>query len=154
MMMPLKKLFPIPIPKDSFKGFTLMEIIIVVITLGVITSLAFSNYRTIMEREYCRNAQMNLLAIDSAAKIYKIKNNTYGPFLNNLTAINTTLNLSISDDKFTYQFSGGAVNYTSWARRIPGPAAYTCSLDSSLPFSSVNPTIAPAFCTNVISPPP
>ena len=131
------------------RGFTLMEIIIVVITLGVIASLALSNYNTVMEQSYCNTAQRNLIAIRLAAEIYHTRTGTFEITGTTLTDINRDLNLNIIDSKFIYTYTVTSPNL-SFATRTGGPT-YTLTLYID-PVSSTNPSINPAFCTRVVTP--
>lgn len=56
----IPKLYPQYPKKHSKTGFTLVEIIIVVITLGVIVSLALSNYTTVVRRSECSAVKQEL----------------------------------------------------------------------------------------------
>ena len=148
------KVFGIGTKKRSPRGFTLMEIIIVVITLGVIASLALSSYNKVVEQNYCRSAQMNLIAIHNAVQIYYLKNQTYNTRSGfDLTAINTDLNLSIVDSQFTYTVSADPNYFKSVRATRNSATAYTCSVDSTLALSgnNVNPTCDNAtFCSSVL----
>lgn len=139
---------------SSQHGFTLMEIMIVAITLGVIASLALSNYNKVMEQNYCRNAQMNLIAIHNAIQIFYLKNRTYHSSGSDLTAINTDLNLNINDPYFTYSVVGVDPNNYSLttSTRKNGPT-YSCTVSSttSLQGVNVNPTCTSTnFCPSVL----
>ncbi len=149
-MKSLKNIFCFITGKLFRRGFTLLEILIAVITLGVVASLALSNYRTIMEQSYCNTAQRNLIAIRLAAEIHLTKTGTWGISGTTLTDINRDLSLNITDPKFIYTYSVSTPNL-SFATRTGGPV-YTLTLNIN-PVSSTNPSINPAFCTNVIPPP-
>lgn len=60
------------------KGFTLIEIMIVVIVMGVIAGLALVRYNNIIRRAECRSAQQHLIKLHSLAQIDMIKG-TYTP---------------------------------------------------------------------------
>ncbi len=142
--------------KNFHRGFTLMEIIIVVIVLGVIASLALSNYKTIVEQNHCRNAQMNLLLMHSAGVIYISK---YGPppappgFGANLAALQSSLKISIpADPNFDYQDNNilGFANLR--ATRKNGPS-YNCEVSFASKLSTTNPLCTDlSYCQPVISP--
>lgn len=151
-MKSLKNIFCFITGKLFRRGFTLLEILIAVITLGVVASLALSNYRTIMEQSYCNTAQRNLIAIRLAAEIHLTKTGTWNISGTTLTNINNDLRLNINDPKFIYTYESPpfSPNLAS-ATRTGGPT-YTLWVDVN-PVSSTNPSINPAFCTNVIPPP-
>ena len=59
------------------QGFTLMEIIVVIIIIGLCLAFAFPNFTTPNEQSYALNAQNNLLAIYSAQQNYYNNNGSY-----------------------------------------------------------------------------
>ena len=102
-----------------------MELIIVVITLGVIASLALSNYNNIVEQSYCHNAQMNLMAIYNASKIRGIKDPSTDITSANTATVNANLRLNINDANFNYTYNGAPNGFMSFAIRTDGPS-YSC----------------------------
>ena len=116
--------------KPKPQGFTIMELMIVVVILGVISALAFPVYTNMMETQYCKTAKMNLVAINTAAKIYKIKHGTYvlPSGGTDLSAINNDLHLNIDDPKFTYTYTNSSVTtFFAFAERTGGPT-YSCNI--------------------------
>jgi prepilin-type N-terminal cleavage/methylation domain-containing protein len=141
------------------KGFTLIEIMVVVITLGVIMSLALTSYKKVLEQNYCRNAQQNMVLIYNAVQVFKIKKNPASfPASPNLAAINAALGISIPDDpKFTYDMPAGS-NLGPWdisVNRVDG--SYTCYMqfwEVISPLSSTNPACTAGMelaCPSIIS---
>lgn len=116
-------------------GFTLMEIIVVVIIIGILATLALPAYTPIRERTLAREAQANLRLIAAAERIYLMEGASYYPFtwgtnVSNLTWINNNLSLFITSGNWDYEirapiFGGG---FTAFAYRKPGWGAYsTCT---------------------------
>lgn len=126
-----------------------MELIIVVITLGVITSLALSNYNNIMEQSYCRNAQMNLIAISHATAIRATKDPQTDITTFNTAATNTNLKLAINDPRFIYTFEGLPIDYVARATRTGGPN-YACRINN-VPSTSLS-CFGSSFCPTVLNP--
>ncbi len=60
--------------KDAAQGFTLMEIITVLVVIGIITAIAIPNFIKAYERSLSRKARLDLIAIHSAMEIYRAKN--------------------------------------------------------------------------------
>ncbi len=58
-------------------AFTLIEIMIVVITLGALLSLALVSYQKIYKKSLEENMGRALMFLDSANKIYKVKHGHY-----------------------------------------------------------------------------
>jgi prepilin-type N-terminal cleavage/methylation domain-containing protein len=128
----------------DFYGFTLMEIVIASIILGVITAMALPSYRRLAEQERCYNSQMNLITIHQASQIFRIKNKSIAPTGTDLAAINDNFNINISDPNFTYRLSGdwnnpGASQVLA-VRNPPGPS-YTTSVLLLQNLNAGNPTI-------------
>jgi len=97
MITPMKK------NKDSVMGFTIMELMVVVIIIGVIAAFAIPNFQGRMERNIERRAIVNLLAMSGAVRIYLVKNRVaaIGTW-NNIGEINTALGLNITDTGMDY----------------------------------------------------
>jgi len=67
-------------------GFTLIEVMVVVLVIGVLTAFAVPSYRRAMEQSRADMAAANLRGIWAAQRIYWIDYHTY---TNNLTLLNT-----------------------------------------------------------------
>ncbi len=98
------------------QGFTLMEIIVVLIIIGIVAAATFPSFNTPSEQARAENARNNLLAIYSAQQNYYNNNNAYcastantaspactslspiGACGDSLAAINCNLSLNIQDD--------------------------------------------------------
>ncbi|MCC6758397.1 MAG: type II secretion system protein [Candidatus Omnitrophica bacterium] len=109
------------------KGFTLIEIMVVVIILGVIASLALSNYHNIGEQNRCRAAQMNLLRIYNASKVREVKDTTH-IHVTGAEDINLVLKIKIDDPNFIYTYRYyDSLSWLASATRVNGPP-YGCML--------------------------
>ncbi len=88
------------------KGFTILELIVVVIIISILATVALPNYSRTIERAHCNNALMQLRSIHAANAIYFAQEQFYWPlggFINqNKDAINTGLGLHIIEDGVTY----------------------------------------------------
>ena len=141
-----------PHPQANSKGFTLIEVMTVCVVLGVIATLGLSRYNSTLEANYCRNAQMNLLAINSASKIYFSQYKSYIiPSGTDLTAMNHDLALNINDPQFQYSSWRSPTTYGVLAQRVSSPN-YTCTISQDA-LSSSNPScIGYSACPSVIGP--
>ena len=102
------------------KGFTLIEIIVVTIIIGILAVVAVPTYYTFMQQGASKAAQNNLVTIYNGQKTYYLSSATGGtyynsPSANDLAGINTALGLNINDNNFQYTCTTAA-----------GPS-YTCT---------------------------
>lgn len=81
------------------KAFTLMELVIVVITISVIAVFAIPNFKKAVDRRYESSIVLDLTAINAAQEIYKSRYGAYYTFSNpsgqGKSSINAKLNLNI-----------------------------------------------------------
>ena len=113
------------------KSFTLTELIVVVIIIGIIASFAIPNYGRTIERAHWRDAETNLLAIHAADRIYFSENGQYWPhgLPGALADINHDLRLSIIPNGMTYSCTNVTpTDYTCTATRNPPAASFTITV--------------------------
>lgn len=108
-------------------GFTLIELITVVIIIAILASLAVPNYIKTVERAKDKEAIVNLKLIMAAEKIYKMGNGNYYPPGNTQTsdinAINLGLGLDLNVSTWNYlimTYSPGGVHMEA-DRQIGSP---------------------------------
>ena len=81
------------------RGFTLIEIVLVVVLVGVLAAFAISNYVAIKEKTLNRQAKAILLLIRAAEKNYRMEYNNYYPYPaateTTMSVINRDLKLSL-----------------------------------------------------------
>ncbi len=101
------------------RSFTLMELIIVVVIIGVIAGFAVPNFTKTMRKSSERNAVVNLIAEQGASRIYKAKRGVYwntGGVVKNLADINSTLGIAIVPNNIIYTYSSSdGVNFSAEA---------------------------------------
>lgn len=81
-------------------GFTLIELIVVVIIIGILVSFALPQFGVTKERTLDREAKANLALMRAAERIYRMEIGYYYPntgSVSNVGSINTDLRLSLPD---------------------------------------------------------
>jgi len=103
-------------------GFTLLELVIVIIIIGILATLGITQYGVMKEKILAKEAITNLKLIAAAQKTYRLEKNSYYPSTgsqSNITAINSNLSLQLNEDNWVYNITGGA-NFTAYANRKSG----------------------------------
>lgn len=108
------------------KGFTLLELLIVVIVIAVLASFAVPQYLTAVERAKRAKAQNALGLIAQAEKMYRAEQDTYVNFANGRA--NATLGSYVelneidTDISWNYTVTGSSASaFTITAIRTGGP---------------------------------
>ena len=119
-------------------AFTIMEIMVVVIILGVIAGFAIPNFSKSIERTHMTDAINQLQAIHSADQIYFARTRAYWPAtaVNDVTAINTALSTNIIENGMAYNCSGDGTSFTCTATRTGSTFVVTVT---EAPLSDTNP---------------
>ena len=111
------------------KSFTLVELFVVMIIVGILVALALPNYNTMKEKSLDREANSSLALIQAAEKIYKMESGSYYPSsgsTNDITNINTNLKLSLTTGSWSYNVDSDAQLITA-TRQAPGGRSLTLS---------------------------
>ena len=130
------------------KGFTFLEILVVIIIIGILATFGISQYVPARERAFSREATANLRLIRAAERIYHMETDGYCtdtsvPACNNVGAINTNLKLSLTPTNWAYAITGGAAIFTATADRVGAGGYLNCQWSITLatddPFVSTTP---------------
>ena len=74
----------LPSTRKRFHGFSLMEVMIVVVIIGILAALAYPNLEKYLKRARQTEAKTNLSAIYTAQKIYFTLHQSYAEEINEL----------------------------------------------------------------------
>lgn len=86
---------------QSIKGFTMVELIMVVVIIGMMALFAIPNYNNSVKKTYVKTAKNNLMIIYSAQRIKKISGANYQGAAA-VANINTNLDLSVLANGLNY----------------------------------------------------
>jgi prepilin-type N-terminal cleavage/methylation domain-containing protein len=127
------------------KGYTLIEILVVLVIIGTLAALAWPNYMAIKEKSLNREAKANLALIRAAEKIYRMEQGFYypysGPPASIISDINSFLKLSLPEsigiswsitvdgpgEAADAQRSGTGADGRTWSIDFPGEAEPGCT---------------------------
>lgn len=135
------------------QGFTLLEILVVLIIIAIAIVMALPSFTTPTEQARAQTARNNLLAIYSAQKNYRNNNGNFAVGASglsgdtsSLSAINSTLSLNIQDDG-TYNYSCAVpTGSICTAARANPPGNLTMQITLTMPVNlrgiNLNPTCA------------
>lgn len=90
------------------KSYTLTEVLIVVVIIGILVALALSSFRTTKEHALDKEAKANLRLMQAAEKIYRMEMKYYFPPGSNTSdpeAINEALKLRLPEPPKTISWN-------------------------------------------------
>jgi len=115
----------IPLDSKHLAGFTLLELITVVIIVAILVAISVPQYLKTVERSYDKEAIANLKLIKAAQKIYKLEYLVYygAPNQDLINLINLNLRLDLNESVWDYYIVSGGVGqnnfFYAYARRYP-----------------------------------
>lgn len=124
------------------KGFTLLELVIVVVVIGILVALASPQFAVTKERALDKEARATISLIQAAEKVYRMEVGYYYPLGTTTTSIpniNTNLRLSLpqpANPTWNYEVSGSGTSATATRNKTGGR-------DLSITFTSDTVTCAP-----------
>ncbi len=106
----------------KYNGFTLLEILITVIIIGILSAIAIPNYTKSRERSLDKEAQIVLNLIHAAEKMYYMKTTAYYPSVAStsvdVSGINSYLRLNLYSANWDYGINTDSITAaTATAKR-------------------------------------
>jgi prepilin-type N-terminal cleavage/methylation domain-containing protein len=93
----------LPSTRKRFHGFSLMEVMIVVVIIGILAALAYPNLEKYLKRARQTEAKTNLSAIYTAQKIYYTLHQSYAEDIKKL-------DLSLAQGLYTFTIQEASKN--------------------------------------------
>lgn len=102
-------------PLQRMVGFTLIEILVVLIIVGVLAAIAMPSYRQYVMRGNRSGAEQFMLSLSNAQEQYRLDNRGYAASLADLSAsipseVAANYSIAISGGGATYQITATAIN--------------------------------------------
>ena len=111
-------------PRKNQKGFTLLELLIVIVILGVLAGLAIPAYQSAVEKARGQEALTSLSAAREAAVRFFAINNTYVGIANDCSNLDYNPNTVVGGQTLLFSYAVGgqaAATFTVTATRTGGP---------------------------------
>lgn len=105
-------------------AFTILELLVVVVIVGILASMALPNFGKAVEKAKVRDAQGTLNMIYQAERMYKLDQGTYGT-LDNLITNQYLADPRSAGSPFNYAaVNTGATAFTGTVTRVGGGSTY------------------------------
>jgi type IV pilus assembly protein PilE len=103
------------------KGFTLIELMIVVAIVAILVALALPSFRDVIRKSRRADAMNAIINIQLAQERWRVNNSTYG------TLVNLGINAASPEGHYTMSVTGNTFsNYTIVATAAGGQASDKC----------------------------
>ncbi|MBI4335499.1 MAG: prepilin-type N-terminal cleavage/methylation domain-containing protein [Candidatus Omnitrophica bacterium] len=89
------------------KGFTLLELLVVIVIIGILASIAIPNYQGMVEKSKADQAKTYLKVIRTGEKIYYANNTSYTA-CGGAVDIKSKLGAEITEENYTFSVTSSA----------------------------------------------
>ena len=115
------------------KAFTMTELLVVIIIMGIMASFIVPNYQNAVAQANEREAVVKLIAITKAMEVYNAMHGSPVSYdLNDINEINTTLGTNIDPDKNNYSCVGVPVGYYCFVNSPDGWTLHSTDLQNGV----------------------
>lgn len=77
---------PLPAPRDEEQGFTLVELMVVIVIIGLLATVVLVNVLPSQDRAMTTKARADIATLEQAMEMYRLDNFTYPADLNALVS--------------------------------------------------------------------
>ena len=114
----------IKLAKKDERGFTLIELMIVIAIIGILAAIAIPQFSAYRKRSYNSSAQSDVRNIATAQEAYYVDNSTY---TSTESAISGATYGYMQSGNVTFGVTGGTEGYTITAHHASGDRTYSLS---------------------------
>ena len=111
------------------RAFTLTELMVVVILIGIIAAFALPNYQKSIRKAHERDAVVQLMAIHAASLIYHAQADKFPENTPTLVDINRELGLNVIANGMDYTYSSTTPDEFYATAQWPGDDSFTIYID-------------------------
>jgi prepilin-type N-terminal cleavage/methylation domain-containing protein len=128
-------------------GFSLVEIMIVVVLIGILAAFGVPGYEKMINKSRERNAILGLISINQANSVYFAKKGVYYPGAGlSLAAINSGLSIDVKALDMAYSYTrsapGAYIATSDWA----GSGPFTVGVNQNPVVLGTNPYCSAGAC--------
>lgn len=138
--------------RSKTSGFTLVEMMITVVVLGILAAIAVPQYTRTIQRSYWKEAQDLLLTIYTGERAYYLTNTMYSASLTKFSGMAAWRTIFMDDPNLgsipvDFSVSTSPSTFTATAARTSSPCSgSTITINQNRSFSP-DPTTTPCWCS-------